>query len=105
MGSQLEPKLGFSPSWVCLMNWCGEHLGATPSEDEEVVGLTCQEKRQRQMGSTWEASDFAWPSPTAESQNSAERRGPLQKLRKLFSEGDIIPATLGADAKLRCKME
>lgn len=46
------------------------------------------------------------PSPATQlGVRTQQREGtPLQKLRKLVSEGDIIPATLGADAKLRCKM-
>lgn len=79
MESQLEPNLGFSPARECSMNWYVEHLGVTPSEDEEVVLLTCQEKRQRWVGSTWVASDiYALPGPTARSQNSAERAAPCK---------------------------
>lgn len=58
MGLQLAPKLGFSPSCVCLMSWYVEHLGVTPSEDEEVALLTCQEKKQRWVDCTWDTSDI-----------------------------------------------
>ena len=40
------------------------------------------------------------PAPQLDSELSRER-GPMQKLRKLFSEGDIIPATLRCQTKMQ----